>query len=218
MADNSIQYGFRWAQSYNGKPCPVPRKMPVASGADFNINGDSTDYDLRPGDPVTLQSSGYVTLAEGNEASGNDGDAVYGIIVAVEPYWDSGRGQMEPTNKLPSGVTYGDNLNRQSFVHVVPASLGYWECDCDAILSGATTLDDYQALIGENVDHRLHADSSSLELRPRLDISTHGTSAAQWRIIDVSRTLKNRDFSGNYVKLIVAVNESQEVFAGTTGV
>lgn len=215
MVDNPIQYGFRWAQSYNGKDCPKPIRMPVADDAAFNINGDATDYDLNIGDPVTLLSTGFVTLAEGNEASGNNGDAVYGIVVGVFPYWDGD--VMKPSNKLPSNVSYDTNLSRQSFVNVVPASLGLWECDCDAILSGATALSDYQALIGENVDHKLHADSSTLKLTPRLAISTHDTSAAQWRIMGVSTSKNNRDFSGNYVKLIVAVNESQEPLGGTTG-
>lgn len=217
--DNPQQYGFRVFRGGHGlSHSPEPEKLPIASGHDFNINGDATDYDLNIGDPVTLLSTGYVTLCEGSEASGGTADPLYGIVTHIFPVWDGE--VMENMKKVPSGVTYGSNALRKTYVGVVPVTACLWEADCDAILSGATALADYEALVGENVDHVLQPDSTTLKLTPRIDISGHATTSLQWRIHGVSPTMYNQDFSGNYVKLLLKPNEvaTQLVEGGTTGV
>jgi hypothetical protein len=203
MGDNRVSYGFRWSVG-NPHPMPVPLEMLVASGQTFD-----TTYDLNVGDPVQMESTGMMDISEA-------GDPIWGIVVGIAPYWDGE--VMKPDIKLPSGVTYGTLLERQTKIHVVPAHWGLWDIDVDDN-STADSLADYQALIGENCDHTTaHKIAATKKLNPRLDISTHGTSTAQWRIVRVSPTLDNRDFSGLYVKLTVQVVESQFPMFTATGV
>lgn len=199
MADNMQEYGFRWSSQYNSGPMPNPIRRIVATGTNFVVS--AANYSLRAGDPVKTVNTGGVTLAD-------PGDAIYGIVVAVGPYWDGS--VMRPTDALPSGVAWGTNLARQSTVMVVPANLGYWEVDCDDAVT-ATTEAAYQAFINENCDHSFTSPSATtLKLHPRLDISTHATATGQWRIAGIAGDVSNKDFSGNYVKLVVLVNETTE--------
>lgn len=207
MADNAIKYGFRWHRAINGKNIPMPEEVIIASATSFDVNSGAQNVSLRIGDPVTRLSTGGVTLCDGSEGAGG-GVALYGIVVGVLPYYDATAGYMRPSNSVPDAVTYGSNLERQTKVLVVPAEAGYWEIDCDDAAT-ATTLAAYQAFQGENCDHILCGASGETSAKPRLDISGHGTATAQWRIIRVSPTAENQDFSGNYVKLIVRVNECQ---------
>jgi hypothetical protein len=201
MADNTHYYGFRWSVAANGgKACPVPERQHVASGQD-DQDDSSNSVDLNVGDPVKRISTGGVTLAQTT-------DAVYGIIVAVAPYWDGTR--MTPGNKLPNQTTWGTVEERRSYVYVVPVSAGVWEIDCDDKVT-ATTLAAYRALIGENAEHTTPGNTALTSADPYLDISGHATTATlSWRIVDVSPTLANEDFSGSYVKLLVQINESQQ--------
>lgn len=212
--DNVSRPGFKW-HAGNPYPMPSPEVCIVATAESFDVNGGISNAALRIGDPVTRLSTGGVTLCEGNEASGNNGDAVYGIIVGVLPHYDAAQNLMVPGNALPSDIAWGTVLERQSKLLVVPADAGIWEIECDDA-STATTEAAYQAFIGENADHTL-AGASGTNLNPRLDISTHGTATAQWRIVGISPTAENRDFSGLYVKLLVKVNEGQQSTFTATG-
>jgi hypothetical protein len=198
MADNLQKYGFRWSMQYNSGPMPNPIRCIVATGQNFVVS--AANYSLRAGDPVKRLSTGGINLAD-------PGDAIFGVVVSVEPYWDGS--VMRPTDALPSGVNWGTNLARQSKVLVVPANLGYWEVDADDAVT-ATTEAAYQAFIGENADHAFTANATTLKVHPRLDISDHKTATAQWRIVGISGDVSNKDFSGNYVKLVVTVNETTE--------
>lgn len=213
MADNQKGHpGFKWAVGYNSKPMPTPFLVPVASGYTGAINGGTT-VDINPGDPVRRLSTGYFAHAAGNEG-GSGGETIYGICVAVAPYYDGSA--MVPGNRLPANTVYGTNFERQSFIHVVPANAGLWAIDCDDS-STATTYAAYLAFLGENADHRLTAGSEP-KTNCLLDISTHGTATAQWRIEHISRTAKNQDFSGLYVELIVSCNEGQQPEFTATGI
>lgn len=218
MSDNSIKYGIRWATSLNGgRNMPQPEVCIVATGASFDINGGAQNVSLGIGDPVTRLSTGGVTLCDGSEGAGG-GVAVYGIVVGVLPYYDAVSGLMRPTSALPDAVSYGTNLERQSKVLVVRADSGRWELDCDEATT-ATTLAAYQAFIGENCDHTLTGVVSvDTRAKPRLDISTHATATSQWRVLAVSPSAENQDFSGNYVKLIVEINEGQFPAFSATGI
>jgi hypothetical protein len=203
--DNPQLYGIRW-YSGNPSPMPAPRVGLVATATSFDVNGGISNAALRIGDPITMNSTtGMVTLCQGYEASGNNGNAVLGIVVGVMPYWDAAQNLMVPANALQSDIAWGTLLERQSKVLYIPAEAGIWEIDCDDAVT-ATTEAAYQAFINNNCDHTL-AGASGTSLNPRLDISQQGTATAQWRIEGVSPTLMNRDFSGNYVKLLVSVNE-----------
>ena len=214
MANNRLNYGFRWSMGANsGRPCPAPIEMAVADAYQAQVGGSNVD--LGTGDPVALVSSGTVKLAAGSEGTP---DLIFGIIVGVAQYWDGTR--VVRGDVVPGGSTGGGLLDRQSRVLVVPAKAGLWEVDVDEN-STATTEAAYRAFIGENADHVLVRTQVRQKYRalPELDISSHATTAAlQWRIMDVSRTRDNEDFSGEQVKLIVAVNESSEPGSAATTV
>lgn len=199
MADNTHYYGFRWARS-NGKPCPSPEWKTVATTQD-DQDDSANSVDLNIGDPVKLLAAGGVGLAVA-------GDNVYGIIVAVAPYWDGS--VMKPSNKLPNQTNWGTAEARRSMVGVVPASAGYWEIDVDDATT-ATTYAAYIALLGSNCDHAVPGNTSETSADPKLDISTTATTQDNtWRLVDISSTMANKDFSGANVKVIVAINDSQE--------
>lgn len=213
MADNMRDYaGFKWHRSqFANTPGSIVR-CPVASGYTGAISGGTT-IDLNIGDPVRVLADGTVAHAAGNEAGGT-GQDIFGIVQSVEPYWDGNK--KVPGFRLPANTVYGSILERQSAVLVVPVAGHVFEIEVDDIVT-ATTESGYQALVGTNADHRLTTGSE-----PRsnclLDISTTGTATAQWRIIGISRNIKNQDFSGAYVKLLVMCNEIQQAPFTTTGI
>jgi hypothetical protein len=165
------------------------------------------NVDLNVGDPVKLVSDGTVALAAA-------GDSIYGVITGVAPYYDGTT--MVFNNKLPGGTTYGSVLERTSYVYVLPVAGLVFEVDCDENTT-ATTQAAYTAFIEENCDLSLNADATTKQARPLLDISTHVTTTAQWRIYDLSRRI-DQDFSGTRVKLLVVCNEVQQAPYVTTGV
>jgi hypothetical protein len=200
--DNIAKYGFRW-WSGNPFPQPAPVVCIVATSASFDVSGGVSNVALRKGDPVTDVSTGGVTLCAGFEASGT-GVRVFGIVDAVLPYWDAAQNMRVPGNALPSDIAWV-GLENQSKLLVIPAEAGIWEVDVDDAVT-ATTEAAYQAFIGENCDHTL-AGALTTFANPRLDIAQHVTTTAQWRIVGVSPSADNRDFSGANVKLLVRVNE-----------
>lgn len=214
MTDNMRSYpGFKWVRGLLGNTPPSAVPCRVASGYTGAINGGTT-VDINLGDPVRFVSTGTVALAAGNEAAANAAEDVFGVVVGVLPYYDGSK--RVPGTRLPANTVYGSVLERQSYVLVYPVAGQVWEIDVDDA-STATTEAGYYAFIGENCDHRLTAGSEP-KTNCLLDISTHGTATAQWRIINISQSMANQDFSGAYVKLYVTINETQIAPFVTTGV
>ena len=209
MANNTHLYGFRWSSS-NGVPHPKPLLMPVASGANFTVSGDATNLNLNVGDVVTRLTSGFVSLCGGNENS-QTSVAVFGVVVGMGPAGFFNGTRMVRQNFLQSGCTYGTNIERISQVFVVPAATGgFWEIDVDDNTT-ATTLLTYQALVGENADHRNTPNDTLLQANPLLNIASHGTSAAlSCRIEGISTNFANQDYSGTFVKMLIRFNKGQE--------
>jgi hypothetical protein len=204
MTDNAQKYGFRWVKSISGNSMPHPMRVRIASGLAANLN---------VGDPISMLATGYGSLQVGSEGTQL---ANYGIIVGFEPVYDAAQGFKVPVTKFVSGAgVYGTNYDNQTIALVVPGHGSIWEIDCDDN-STFTTYATYFAAIGENADHVLTATTNI----PRLDISTHNTTnTLLWRIVDVSQSADNADFSGNYVKLLVTPNVVQLVpGASTTGI
>lgn len=206
--DNVQRYGFRWSIAGNGgKSCPNPIMYSVASGQDDKADDTTTSLDINIGDPVNLVNTGGVIIAQTTEA-------VFGIVMSISPYWDGTR--MAFGDKLPNQTTWGTVEDRRSWVGVVPASAGTWEIDCDTD-AALTTKAHYEAIVGENVTH-LCAGAVTLTAGPILDISTHATTnTLTWRLVGVSRTLENNDFSGDYVKMLVQINLGQEAGFAASG-
>lgn len=217
MADNISRYGFRWFSSLygnGGKPAPV--KVPLASGVNFNINGDATNYNLYPGDPLKALSTGYWGLAGGFENAGNNADKVDGIVTTILPYFDSSLGRLKPNGFVPSGVTYGTNFERQTFVEIIPTPGQIFEVDVDS--ATITTMAGYIDVFGNNADHQLAGVAANLSVNPKLHMAAGtGTGTAVWRILGLSPSQENQDLTGNFVKLLVTVNECNLPPFTTTG-
>lgn len=204
MANNTHLYGFRYHSNQNGVSCPQPLKMRVASG--YQAAPGGVNVDLNVGDPVKYVNDGTVALA----AAGN---AVFGVIVGIGPTNYSGSG-FAYTKSLPGGTT--SSSARPIYVHVLPVAGLNFEVDADDNTT-ATTEAAYVAFIGENCDHTINQVSGSTLAEPKLDISDHQTTTAQWRIVDVTRE-PGIDFSGTNVRLIVTCNEVQQAPYVTAGV
>lgn len=218
--DNVKRYGLRWASGYNRNSMPNVVPMVVASAANFTVSGFGTNLNLNVGDPVKIDASGGISLAGGAE-NGQTSQSIWGVVMGFggQGYYNGTRMVRSPF--LPSGVTYGTSIDRQSIVMVAPISQGFWEIDCDDIVT-ATTLLAYQAFVGENCDHQLAAavaSAPSLTANPVLDISTHNpaTAGLSFRIVQVSPSLENQDFTGQWVKMIVSINDGAEPFFTNVG-
>jgi hypothetical protein len=206
MADNTHYYGFRWARS-NNKPCPSPEWHTVATGYDGQDDG-SNSVDMNIGDPVKIVAGGGVELGVAADAS------LYGVIVAVDYHWNGT--VMTQTGKLPNQNSWGTIEARRPRVGVVPFKAGYWEIDCDDATT-ATTYAAYVALRGSNCNLVCPGNTTDTTLDPYLDISTTATTESlHFRVVAISTTAANQDFSGNYVKLIVEINDSQEASSPAT--
>ena len=208
--DNVKRYGFRWSIAGNGgKSCPNPLYYTVASGQNDTNDGAGFSVDLNVGDPVKMVNDGGVSLALTTEE-------VLGIITTISPYWDGTR--MVFGNKLPNQTTWGTNEERRSYVGIVPATAGTWEIDCDDKVT-ATTKTAYELLIHLNTEHVVPGIAAQTSADPMLDISlVNTTNTLIWRIVGISRTLENQDFSGSYVKLLVQINVGEEAgFVATAG-
>jgi hypothetical protein len=222
MANNARLYGFRWSFAYNAMSQPKPMEMALASAANWTVSGDATNLNLNNGDPVKFNTDGTVSLAGGNENS-QTSQAPWGVIVGMggQGYYNGTRMVRSPF--YPSGVTYGTSVDRQGKVLVVPFSAGYWELDCDDNVT-ATSYLTYQALVGENCDHRLAPNSigfvdAQLAANPVLNIASHapGTTTLSMRIVGISQNFSNQDYTGLYVKMVVAVNKGAEPFYTNVG-
>lgn len=220
MADNVSKYGFRYQGLTGGPGHLKPIMKIVATAESFDVTGGLQNAALRAGDVVTLLSTGGVTLCNGNETTPAN---PFGVVVGVLPYYDSTigtSGAMRPSKSLPSDISWGTNLARQSKLIIQPFLPGLvFEVDCDDATT-ATTEAAYQALIGENVSmiNTAAASVSPPWVAPKLDISTHATTATLcFTIVGVSPTLDNVDFSGANVKLLVEANIAQTGAYGLIG-
>jgi hypothetical protein len=211
MANNIQRYGFRLMGSLYGN-MPKPIRVRVASayqGADKN----SANCDLGPGDVLKEVSDGTVALAAGT-------DAFLYVCVGVGQYWN---GTVMTNNKvLPGGQgAYSTNLDRETWLWAVPVNGNIFEVDCGTA-AGTATQAGYTTLIHNNVNHANNGDTTAVRANPQLDAANAATTnTLQWRILDISPTQENQDFTGLYVKLLVTANVSQAAagFAGTaTGV
>lgn len=205
MADNRAFYGFRFYKGANGsRNLPSMEAHVVATGYDGN-DGGANSVDLNIGDPVSRAADGSVTLCAA-------GAAIYGVVGGVKPYWDGEK--MKPGKKLPNATVWGTNEARRSEVLVIPARNATFEVD---VVGGSNTTEAaYRAHVGANADHVLTGDTSLETAKPQLAIAGVTTSTAQWRVVGVSQSGENRDYSGANVKLLVQANESLQAPATLT--
>lgn len=211
MADNTHQYGFRWVGSLDGHCCPKPLEGRVASAYQATVSAENVDINI--GDPVQRTTDGTFVLGANGSPS-----TLWGVVVGVSNVKVGLPLKGRKFQRVPGGTTYSTEENTTK-VLVVPFGRNIWEIDCDDKTT-ATTLAAYRAFEGENCDMIFTRDATDADrpkANPMLDISDHGTATKSFRIIEVSKTALNQDFSGLYVKLRVVVNESQEAPFVTTG-
>ena len=206
MADNPAKYGFRFARWRSGYAMSSAEEAFCITGATF-AGGSATAASLRPGDPIVRLNSGAVNVAPGTD--GTPGD-VLGIVVGIKQYVDPAFANAVTArgNALPSSIAYGTNLDLQSKIYYIPAECAIWRIQVNDN-STATTEAAYQLFMGENCSHIHTAASGSLFLTPKLNISTHATTATlDWRIIGIPDR-NNQDFTGLNVDLEVICNRPQ---------
>lgn len=203
--DNIHRVGFRFVgYTTSAHSSPVELEYQIADS--FSWPDDAAAAcTVNVGDPVKLANTGKLAVAE-------DGDALFGVVSQILPYWDGS--VMKFSDYIPN-ANVGGSIPRANRVMVIPVKDAIFEIDCDDA-STATTEAAYQAFVGECCDHynTRATINGRYQLDPKLDISTHGTSGGQWLILGISKTAENRDFAGNYVKLRVTANEYQLTHAG----
>jgi len=183
--------------------------MHVATAQD-DVDDSANSVNINIGDPVKKVSTGGVMVALTTEI-------VYGIVLGIETYYDAATGLMRSGPYYPNQTTWGTVEARRGYVLVAPAAQGVWEIDVDDKTT-FTTEATYRAAVGENAEHVVPGNTANASADPYLDISGHATTATLgWRIVDISPTQYNRDFSGSYVKVLVRVNESAEAGMPATG-
>ena len=208
--DNPVRYGFRPS---GGKFSSEERCIECVVASAYQAAPGAVNVPLRVGDPVVRVSDGTVALMTAGSAG-----KCYGVIVGVNQIFDSVLGCTRPSDRVPGGTTYS-GIPNQSRVSVALAHANYFEVDCDDAVT-ATTEAAYQAYRGENADISFTG-VLNVGAFPKLDISTHNTTGTlQCNIVDVARTLENRDFSGANVKLKIQFNlvDDNHGLPQTTGV
>jgi hypothetical protein len=212
MADNQRRYGLRWNFAANGKAHPQPIECFVDTLESFDVSGGgAANCFLRAGDVVRRKGTGGMEQADGAEATA---EAAYGVVVGIGPYWDGTR--MWPAKELPSDVSYGTLLERQSKLLVVPVDAGIWEVDANATLTDEAA---WQATVGANCSLILTGTTGEKYLDPMLATSSIATTnTLLWRIHSISKTRANHDFTGLYVKVNIEPNIAQRPWSSTTGV
>lgn len=205
--DNLHLYGFRPYASRTGSIVP-PVRMSVASGQ--NDVSAAGSVNINKGDPLLYVSTGGVIVAPTTTI-------VSYICAGVAQYWDAGEGVVKIGKHYPNQTTWGTVEARRGYVLCWPVRDYIWEVDVDDKVT-ATTKAAYEALVHSNVEHTVPGNTTLLSADPYVDISgAASTATLGWRIVGISPTVNNRDFSGSNVKVLVVINESGEGGSAVTG-
>jgi hypothetical protein len=205
MARANPQFnGFRYWGSMFGENI-TPRLLPCQVATTYATG-------IFRGDPVKRVSDGSVAVAAA-------GDSVFGVAVGAR--YRNADGLYVERDYLPASIAYTPDAMR-SIVMVIPATpFTIFEVDADDGTS-ITTVANARLLVWENCDHILTiAGNTSTGLSgAQLDISTHATTSATWRIVDVSPLPSGNDPTQILAKYLVVANKTHNwpgVFS-TTGI
>jgi hypothetical protein len=189
---NIAKGGFRyWGSIFaeNVTPRLIPCQVATAYGTA-----------LFKGDPVARVSDGSIAQAAA-------GANIFGVVAGVK--YRNADGLLVEKDYLPASTAYSvDSL--RSIVYVIPATpFTIFEVDADDGTS-ITSVTNARLLPWENCDHVFTtAGSTSTGLSGcQLDISTHGTSAAQWRIVDIAPYPSGNDVTQTVAKYLVICNKT----------
>lgn len=210
--DNINVSGFGWVRGKSHSGCTPPiMNVPIATGYAPAVDPGTANYavgGLYPGDPLKRLDTGYAILCPGVEDAAGTG-IVSSIMVSVAEsgYWNGT--EMTFGTYLPSGIAYGTNESRRTYVKAIPVDGQLFEI---AIVNdGITTKAGLLALLNENADHNLTlfaTGAAGPKALPKLDFVATPTTTAQWRVVDFSENVELRDYSGLYPKCIVEANEA----------
>lgn len=215
MADNRHKYGFRFYSAQGGGGRSACFEERIASGYQANVGSTPTNVGLSIGDPVARVASGFVELTGDTTTPGWTLGVIYALYGKVDP-----NNKARPVSYLPGATTYALETTTSKVI-IAPFSDHIWEIDCDDVVT-ATTEAAYRALVGQNVSIAYWPDSSNPE-RPRANpmLSIAGvavTAALNFRIVGVSKSRENFDFTGANVKLLVQLNMGIDpMLSGVTG-
>lgn len=210
---NPNYYGLRWHSSLAGHAPPTPIRMPVASA--YQAAPGGVNVDLNVGDPVkevtgSGNDPGSVALIAGT-------DTPFGVICGIAPNYNSSLGRRQFTPSLPGGTTWGTNLERISYVYVIPVANQVFEAVCDDATTFTTELG-YLTSVNKNVTLTINQVSGSTLATPKIDISTvNTTNTLTWRILGLSRRI-DIDYSLTNVPLLITANLAQQAPYTATGV
>lgn len=195
--------GFRWVgNKYAALAVEPPIQiLPVASayGTVLSI-----------GDPVKVVSDGSIQAAA-------PGDAIYGVFVGAEQYYDGT--VVRKGGSLPVS-TWGTNLSRQSKARVIPARNQLFRVTCNDNTT-ATTQAGYEAFTQENAEWATGTATGDYS-GATLNISTHAnTNTLSVRIENIpDKELTNFNpaaVSGTpNVEVLVTFNLVQDDAPGST--
>lgn len=215
MANNRAKYGFRFYSSQHGSGRASGIEGGVTTAYQANVGSGNVNVGVSIGDPVAYNAAGNFELAQDITA-----DRFFGVVVAIRNARIESNGKSRPASYLPGNTTWTNEVDRSSLI-VLPFANNIWEVDADDNVT-ATTLAAYRLLVGLNADMVYTTDVTNTDkprARPELDISTAAVTAGlDFRIIGVSRTAENQDFSGTGVKLLVQLNLGSDPALGFTGV
>lgn len=218
MADNRHLYGFRWHGNLEGGCCPKPIEFTVKTAFDFSTQAGGA-VDLNVGDPVVMDTDGTVILATAAVGAAQN---LFGVVASINNAKVDANGYSRPASFLPVGTTWATEALR-SKVGIIPFGRNTWEIDGNQVFAGATTIANYRVLLGGNVNFIYSRDVTNAnrpKANPLLNLAAtpDATATKDFRLLDISHTADNFDFSGNFVKLVVVVNSSGEAPFNKTGV
>ena len=196
--------GFRYVGSIFAEN-DTPRLLPCQVATNYGTA-------LFKGDPVARALDGSITQAA---AAAN----IFGIVAGVK--YRNADGQLVEKDYLPANTTYSTDQFR-SIVYVIPATpFTIFEIDANDGTS-ITTVAAARALPWENCDHvfTTAGNTATGMSGVQLNISTHNTTALQWRIVDISPYASGNDVTQIAAKYWVICNKTNNwpgVFS-TTGI
>jgi hypothetical protein len=194
---NVAQGGFRFKRMKSGGHQYQPMRGPVTTN---NSTG------IFFGDAVKRTSAGDFVVAAA-------GDAIAGFCCGVEQYQGTDGVLRKGGLFLPASTTYSGGLgsDTQSVIRIVPALGALFEVDANA--ATVTTLANWMAMIGENVDLAAGAGGNTTTGMSSMTVASAGhatTNTLAFRIEDVSQRFDNDPATVNF-KLLVSVNLCQDV-------
>lgn len=191
---NMQKNGFRYSGSVFAENV-TPRLIPCQVASAYGTA-------LFKGDPVKRLSDGTVAQA----AAGSD--SIFGVVAGVK--YRNADGNMVEKDYVPASTTYTPDSQR-TIVYVIPATpYTIFEVDADDG-SSITTVANARLLPWENCDHvfTTTGNTSTGMSGVQLDISTHATTALQWRLYDIAPYASGNDVTQTLAKYLVICNKTQ---------